>query len=271
MSDEQVLPELRAGSLEVKISRDPVSIRAAQKLRYSIFFGEMGGVSQNPQVVAEERDFDDYDDICDHLLVLDHSRGSRPAEEIVGCYRLLRRSVMPKIGRFYTSGEFDLTAVEQVPGEIMELGRSCVHANYRNRAVMQLLWRGIGEYMAKYDITLLFGCASFTGIDPKQYAEALSYLYHFHLAPPELRLTALPQHYTRMDLLPKEEIDPKRALSAIPPLIKGYLRLNGVIGDGAFIDEECRSIDVGIVVKTDRVTDKYARRYQGGGWGGDAG
>ncbi len=265
---EPILPELRAGSLEVKISRDPEAIHAAQKLRYSIFFGEMGGVSQRPQVIAEQRDFDEYDDVCDHLLVIDHDRAT-PQEKIVGCYRLLRRSVMPKIGRFYTAGEFDISPVEKVGGEIMELGRSCVHANYRNRAVMQLLWRGIGEYMAKYDITLLFGCASFTGTNPEEYAEALSYLYHYHLAPPELRLTALPQHYQRMNLLPKEAIDPKRAFNMVPPLIKGYLRLNGVVGDGAFIDDECHSIDVGIIVKTNLVTDKYAKRYQGGGWGGD--
>lgn len=268
--NERVLPELRAGSLEVRISRDPREIYDAQKLRYSIFFGEMGGVSQRPQVRAEQRDFDEFDDVCDHLLVMDHDR-PKPETKIVGCYRLLRRSQMPKIGRFYTSGEFDISAVEKVEGEIMELGRSCVHANYRNRAVMQLLWRGIGEYVAKYNVTLMFGCASFTGINPQEYAQALSYLYYYHLAPPELRLTALPQHYQPMNLLPKEAVEPKAALAILPPLIKGYLRLNGVIGDGAFIDEECHSIDVGIIVKTDLVTDKYARRYQGEiGWGADS-
>lgn len=252
----------------MRISRDPREIFAAQKLRYTIFFGEMGGVSHSPQVIAEQRDFDEYDDVCDHLLVLDHDRAAE--EKIVGCYRLLRRSQMARIGRFYTSSEFDIRAVEKIPGEIMELGRSCVHANYRNRAVMQLLWRGIGEYVAKYNVTLMFGCASFVGIDPQEYAEALSYLYYYHLAPPELRLTALPEHYQRMDLIPKDQINSKTALAALPPLIKGYLRLSGVIGDGAFIDLECRSIDVGIIVKTDLVTDKYARRYQGEtGWSGD--
>lgn len=267
---ERVLPELRAGNLEVKISRDPQEIFAAQKLRYTIFFGEMGGVSHRPEVIAEQRDFDEFDDVCDHLLVIDHDRPTT-AEKVVGCYRLLRRSQMPKIGRFYTSGEFDVSAVKQVQGEILELGRSCVHANYRSRAVMQLLWRGIGEYVAKYNVTLMFGCASFVGIDPQEYAEALSYLYHYHLAPSELRLTALPEHYQRMDLVPKDQIDAKRALAALPPLIKGYLRLSGYIGDGAFIDEECKSIDVGIIVKTDLVTDKYAKRYQGeSGWNGDA-
>lgn len=266
---ERILPELRAGSLEVAVLSDALAIRAAQKLRYSIFFGEMGGVSRRPEVIAEQRDFDEYDEVCDHLLVIDHDRAT-PEEQIVGCYRLLRRSVMPKIGRFYTASEFDISAVEKIEGEILELGRSCVHAGYRNRAVMQLLWRGIGEYMAKYNITVLFGCASFTGIDPQEHAEALSYLYHYHLAPPERRLTALPEHYQRMDLRPKDSFDSKRAFAKVPPLIKGYLRLGGVIGDGAYIDEECHTVDVGIIVKTDLVTDKYVKRYQGGtGWSGE--
>lgn len=255
--------EIRAGSLEVKISRNPVEIFAAQKLRYSIFFGEMGGVSQKPQVVAEKRDFDEFDDVCDHLLVLDHSRATTE-EKVVGCYRLLRKSVMPKIGRFYSESEFDITPIKAWKGEVMELGRSCVHANYRNRGVMQLLWRGIGEYVATYGVELMFGCASFTGINPQEYAEALSYLYHYHLSPPEMRQKALPEHYTNMNLMPKEAIDTRAALNVLPPLIKGYLRLSGFIGDGAFIDYECHSIDVGVIVKTDLVTEKYARRYQTG-------
>lgn len=255
--------EIRAGSLEVKISRDAEEIFAAQKLRYRIFFGEMGGQASNPQVITEQRDFDAFDEVCDHLLVIDHSRATT-AEKVVGCYRLLRKSVMPKIGRFYSESEFEISPIKKWPGEVMELGRSCVHENYRNRAVMQLLWRGIGEYVATYGVELMFGCASFTGINPEEYAEALSYLYHFHLAPPEMRSTALPQHYVNMNLMPKEQVNVRHALNALPPLIKGYLRLSGFIGDGAFIDPECRSIDVGIIVKTDLVTEKYARRYQTG-------
>jgi L-ornithine Nalpha-acyltransferase len=265
-ADDITRGELRVGNLGVKVSRDPDEIREAQRLRYQIFFGEMGGVSHNPTVIKEQRDFDDFDEVCDHLLVLDHDE-AHPEGRVVGTYRLLRREGRAKIGRFYTESEFDITPIKNYPGEVMELGRSCVHEAYRNRAVMQLLWRGIGEYVAKYDVHLMFGCASFMGTDLTEHALALSYLHHYHLAPENLRAKALPAHYHSMNLMPKEAIDPKAALQEVPALIKGYLRLNGVIGDGVYIDKECNSIDVSVVVKTDLVTEKYVKRYKGSGGG----
>lgn len=257
----QDFPEIRAANLGVLVTQDSEYVEAAQRLRYRIFFDEMGGKADNPQVVEQQRDFDDYDAVCDHLLVLDHDKPDG-VDQVVGTYRLLRREGMKKIGSFYTESEFDISAIKRYPGEVMELGRSCVDAAYRNRAVMQLLWRGIGEYVARHDVELMFGCASFNGTDIERYRLALSYLYHNHLAPEELRPVALPQYFNNINLMPAEEIDARAALAELPALIKGYLRLNGFIGDGAFIDHECNSTDVSIVVKTDRVADKYARRYQ---------
>lgn len=265
-----LFPEIRAGNLGVCIINDPLHIEAAQKLRYQIFFGEMGGVAHNPDVVAQQRDFDDFDEVCDHLLVLDHDL---PIEtgQVVGTYRLLRREGMRKIGRFYSESEFDVSPLKNFSGEVMELGRSCVHPDYRNRSVMQLLWRGIGEYVARNNVEIMFGCASFSGVDPQEHALALSYLYHYHLAPEALRPVTLPEHFHAINLMPIEAIDKREALAAIPPLIKGYLRLNGWIGNGAFVDPECKSVDVSIVVKTDMVTDKYVKRYNtDGNSGGDA-
>lgn len=257
----QDFPEIRAANLGVLVTQDPEYVEAAQRLRYRIFFDEMGGKAHNPEVIEQQRDFDAYDEVCDHLLVLDHDR-PEGGQQVVGTYRLLRRAAMEKIGRFYTENEFDITAIKQYPAEVMELGRSCVDVEYRNRAVMQLLWRGIGEYVERHNVELMFGCASFNGTDIEQYKLALSYLYHNHLAPKELRPVTLPEYFNSIDLIPAHEIDAKKALTTLPALIKGYLRLNGFIGDGAFIDPECNSIDVSIVVKTDRVADKYARRYQ---------
>ena len=256
--------ELRAGNLGVKISTDADEIIAAQHLRYAIFFGEMGGISHNPEVAKQGRDFDAFDAFCDHLLVLDHNE-EHPEGKVVGTYRLLRREGMKKIGRFYTQSEFDVSRIIASPGEIVELGRSCVHPDYRNRAAMQLLWRGIGEYVAKFNINLMFGCASFKGTDIQEHALALSYLYHNHLTPEHLRPVTLPQFYHSMDILPPEQIDAKHALNEIPALIKGYLRLNGTIGDGVFIDRECNSTDVSVVVMSDLITDKYVKRYKGTG------
>ena len=125
----------------------------------------------------------------------------------------------------------------QFPGRIMELGRSCVDPAYRSRAAMQMLWRGIAAYVFHHRIDLMFGCASLPGTDPDALAATLTYLYYHHLAPPAVRPRALPHRYVDMRrMLDPAELDPKRVLAQLPPLIKGYLRLGGFIGDGAVID-----------------------------------
>lgn len=252
------LGELRAGTLEVFVASRSEDIEAAQRLRYQVFFEEMGAPAVG-EIGRQQRDFDDFDEVCDHLLVVEHQELG--GYKVVGTYRMLRRQAMKAIGRFYTDAEFDISAIKNTEGEILEVGRSCVTPEFRNRAVMQLLWRGIGAYVSKFEIRLLFGCASFHGIDPKQHALALSYLHHYHLAPIECRPVALKERYVEMNVLPKEKIDVKEAFSALPALIKGYLRLNGYIGAGAVVDPEYNTTDVSIVVKTDLVTEKYAQRY----------
>lgn len=254
--------EIRAGNLAVRLALTSHEIEAAQALRYRIFYEEMQGIP-SPEVRNLKRDYDEFDAYCDHLLVMDYDHAA--GDQVVGTYRLLRRSAMQKLGRFYSQSEFDITPILLEEGEILELGRSCVDEQYRNRAVMQLLWRGIGAYVSAHDIKLMFGCASFTGTDLGQHALPLAYLYHYHLAPAELRATALPDQYIEMNRMPKEAIDAKEAFAALPALIKGYLRLSGYIGHGAVIDPHCNTVDVGIVVKTDRVTDKYAQRYSSNG------
>ena len=127
---------------------------------------------------------------------------------------------------------------------------------------MQLLWSGIAAYVFYYSIDLMFGCASLPGIDPDALAMPLSYLYHHHLAPADLRPRALPERYVDMRRLRSPAIDPARALAALPPLIKGYLRLGGFVGDGAVIDEQFNTTDVCILVKTDLITEKYSRHYE---------
>lgn len=229
-------------------------IEAAKSLRYRVFYEEMGA-QPSPKMAARKQDFDGFDEICDHLLVIDHER--KGLDAVVGTYRLLRRSVADQHGGFYTADEYDITNIIAHPGEILELGRSCVDADYRNRATMTLLWRGNAAYVHYYDITLMFGCGSLPGTDPESLTVPLAYLYHNHLAPPELRPTALSERYVGMDLMAPEDIDAKAALKSLPPLIKGYLRLGGFVGDGAVIDHQWNSVDVSIVVKTDLVTEKY--------------
>jgi len=250
---------IRAGSLSVHVTNLRKEIEDSQRLRYRIFYEEMGGTPPK-EVKDEKRDFDVFDDYCDHLLAIDYSLPPETGQ-VVGSYRLLRRSAMRPLGRFYSEGEYDISALKQEKGEILELGRSCVDPRYRNRAVLQLLWRGIASYVSLHDIKLMFGCASFIGTDVKAHAMGLSYLYHYHMAPKDLRTSALPDQHVEMNLLPREAINVREAFASLPTLIKGYLRVNGFIGHGAVIDWQCNTVDVGVVVKTELVTDKYAQRY----------
>ena len=258
-----------AGMLEVRLARNAAEITAAQSLRFRVFYEEMAA-KPSPEVAAARRDFDRFDDYCDHLLVIDRQLGDGP-ESIVGTYRLLRRSVADRHGGFYTETEFDITQLKAVPGELLELGRSCVDARYRTRPTMQMLWTGIAAYVFANDIRVMFGCASLPGTDPQAVAGALSYLHHRHLAPAAIRPRALANRFVDMNLLPADGVDEadaaraldaRAALAGLPPLIKGYLRLGGFIGEGAVIDHEFNTIDICIIVVTDQITDKYFNHYQ---------
>jgi putative hemolysin len=257
--------DIRVGEIELRLAETPGEVEAAQSLRYRVFYEEMAA-RPTPQMAAVRRDFDSFDPYCDHLLVIDHKKGAGAAG-VVGTYRLLRRDMAARRGQFYSVDEYDIAPLLAQRGEILELGRSCISPEARTRSAMQLMWRGIADYVMYYEIALMFGCASLAGIDVSQHALPLSYLYHKHLAPPELRPRALPHRYVDMAVLAPDAIDARAALNLLPPLIKGYLRLGGFVGDGAVIDEQFNTTDVCIVVKTDWVTARYYRHYtreQGG-------
>ncbi len=249
-----------SGGMEARIAGSEADIDASQALRYRVFFEEMSA-KPSPEVRTRKRDFDDFDSLCDHLLVIDHDK-SEFEGVVVGTYRLLRRSTVPAKVGFYSADEYDISCLDAYPGEIMELGRSCVDAEHRTRPTMQLLWRAIAAYVFHYDVGLMFGCGSLSGTDPAEMALVLSYLYHHHLAPPALRVTALPGRYIDMRLMDETKIDPRRALAELPPLIKGYLRLGGFVGDGAVVDYDFNTTDVSIIVKTDLITEKYFKHYE---------
>ena len=266
LAEDRAAPEepasfhIRSGTLAVRLARNPTEVAAAQALRYRVFYDEMGA-RPSPEMERSRRDFDSFDEFADHLLVMDNARGLGP-DAVIGTYRLIRRPAAERAGRFYSAAEYDISTMVAYPGAILELGRSCVDASTRNRPTMQLLWRGIAAYVFHYQIDLMFGCASLHGTDPEALAVPLSYLHYHHLAPPALRPRALEKLYVDMSWLPPQAIDPAKALAELPPLIKGYLRLGGFVGDGAVIDRQFNTIDVSIVVKTDLVTDKYYRHYE---------
>lgn len=257
----QPLSETRdvADGLEVRLAESGAEVAAAQALRFRVFYEEMGA-KPTEAMRAAHSDFDDFDAVCDHLLVIDRARG-KGAAGVVGTYRLMRRAPGEAFGRFYTAGEYDIADILANGGNFMELGRSCVDTRYRNGATMKKLWDGIAAYVFENDVDLMFGCASLPGTDIQALAGHLSYLYHHHLAPEGLRPRALPQLRVDMALLPKEALNPRRALAELPPLIKGYLRLGGFVGDGAVIDHQFNTTDVCVMVKTDLVTAKYRAHY----------
>ncbi len=252
--------EIRSGNLGVRIAGGSAEIDAVQALRYRVFYQEMGA-RPDAATTAAQRDRDIYDTVADHLLVVDHGLGEG-TENVVGTYRLIQRDAAKRIGHFYSSDEYDIERIEAIPGRILELGRSCVDAPYRSRAAMQLLWRGIAAYVFQNKIELMFGCASLPGIEPDAVALELSYLYYHHLAPASIRPRALPHRYIEMRRMERDAIDPRTALTKLPPLIKGYLRLGGFVGDGAVIDPQFNTTDVAVVVQTDLVTDKYYKHYE---------
>ena len=251
----------RADLLEVRLAASPAEVAAAQALRYEIFYEEMGA-RPTPAMARFRRDFDDHDAVCDHLLVIDHADGRRP--RVVGTYRLLRQDVAMANGGFYSAGEYDLApllAQARPDRQLLELGRSCVAPAWRTSATISLLWRGIAAYLQQHRIGHLFGCASLHGADPALHAAELSWLFHHHLAPPELRATALPPHRVDMNALPAASIDARAAARALPPLVKAYLRVGAMVGDGGFVDHQFNTVDVFVVMPVDRITSRYATRF----------
>lgn len=250
----------RIGALEVRLASKKKHIRKAQRLRYEVFFEEGGAI---PDLVLKlaRRDMDAFDAICDHLLVVDTSRTF--GRKIVGTYRLLRRDVADQHFGFYSEGEFNIDPLlkRHPAARMLELGRSCVLKPYRDKRTVELLWLGIYKYVLQNQIDVMFGCASFDGTDPDRLALPLSYLSHFASATDEWHVRALDKRYVPMNRLPIDNIDPKRAISAMPPLIKGYLRLGARFGQGAVIDRSFNTTDVLVVLPIAAIPPRYAAHF----------
>lgn len=252
----------RLGALETRLAVSKSEIAAAQSVRYEVFAEEMGA-SMAPENVRLRRDIDAFDEICDHLLVLDTNIDGDPEDQVVGTYRLLRGSIAALHGGFYSASEFDIEGMlaRHPDKRFMELGRSCVLPNYRTRRTLELLWQGNWAYALRNRVDVMFGCASFAGIRPEAHALALSFLHHNCPATPEWSVSALPGLHRSMDMMPPEAVDARRALSAMPPLVKGYLRLGAMVGDGAFVDHAFRTTDVMIVLPIANISHRYLNYY----------
>ncbi len=247
-----------APAFAVKLADTPDELRAAQALRYQVFVRELGGggaMVDHDQGLEQDR----FDPFFDHMIVTDTA-----SDQVVGVYRLLRDDQARAMGQFYSEDEYDLSVLRASGRKLLELGRSCLHRDYRGGMAMFHLWSGLADYVTRHQIEILFGVASFHGTDVQALAGPLSMLHHNHLAPPELRVRSQPQHFQTMDLLPTDQLNRRQAMVDTPALIKAYLRLGGFVGEGAFIDHAFNTTDVCLVLDTARMNDRQRRIYAGG-------
>ena len=257
----KIFPKIEFGDFIIKLVDTKSELKKAQALRYSVFYKEKKARPTFPKKMMR-LDYDKIDKFADHLIVIDKKR-KRIKNKIVGTYRLLRGDVASDFGGFYTSSEFDLTNILNSYNhkKILELGRSCVHKDYRNGTIMNLLWKAIAEYIKLYDIKVLLGCASFQGTNVQKLSKELSYLRSNFSLPDEISVKSLVNN--NCSVYNKNNINKSdiRTFVKLPPLIKGYLRVGGRVSDSFFIDYDFNTIDLCVVVQTDNIDEKYKNKY----------
>ena len=259
LSDEAMVLG-RIGPLEVRLATQGDDIGEAQRLRYDVFFDE-GRATAPREAQLLRRDHDAFDAVCDHLLVIDTTCAH--GRSIVGTYRLLRREIAARHFGFYSESEFNLAPMlsRHPQARLLELGRSCVLKPYRDKRTVELLWHGIWTYVRQHRVDAMFGCASFDGINPDAIAEPLSFLARHALAREEWRIKARSDLYLAMERMADRPVDIRRALQAMPPLIKGYLRLGARFGEGAVIDRSFNTIDVLVILPVSDISQRYITHF----------
>lgn len=259
--NNKTFPKIEVGDFVIKLADTNSELKKSQALRYSVFYKEKK-VKPNFQKKMMRLDYDKIDKFADHLIVIDKKRKGFK-NKIVGTYRLIRGDIASHFGGFYTSSEFDLTNILNSYNntQILELGRSCVHKDYRNGTTMNLLWKAIAEYIKLYDIKVLLGCASFQGIDVQKFSKELSYLRSNFSLSDEMSVQSLVNN--NFPVNDKNNINESdlRTFAKLPPLIKGYIRVGGRVSDSFFVDYDFNTIDLCVVVQTENIDEKYKNKF----------
>ena len=238
-------------SLAVGFARSQGDILDAQRLRYRVFAGEMG--ARLPSRIAGV-DHDIYDPYCDHLIVRDER-----SNEVVGTYRILSPQNARRLGGYYSENEFDLTRLQHLRGKLVEIGRACVHPDYRSGATITLLWAGLARYMIEGRHEHLIGCASISMADGGHAAASLYNRLAEHMSPLEYRVfprCPLPLTSLRCDL-------PEALQPPVPPLIKGYLRAGAWICGAPAWDPDFNTADLPVLLPMRQLDARYARHFIG--------
>lgn len=255
---------IKVRDYEVRLTRNKEERRQVRQLRYAVFVEEEGANATEEQKHLRE-EYDAFDRFAEYMAVFHNGK-------IVGTYRIIDRNAAEKMGGFYTETEFNISKIKRYSGNIAEMSRACVAKEYRENAlVMRMLWAGLGEYIVRRKIMVLFGVASWVGTKPVESAQAISYLYYNNLSPLNLRATVVSENFaegvnpklSRMNILPKEFIDESDARKQMTPLIKGYLRLGASFGKGVFIDKPFNSYDVFVMLQTKKIDAAYQKHFLG--------
>lgn len=246
---------LRSDKLEIKLASSQAEINAALRLRFEVFNLEL----QEGLRASWERgyDTDAYDACCDLLIARDLA-----TDQIVGTYRLLRQSRAERHLGFYSENEFDLTELKRLPGELLELGRSCVAWSHRSAGVIGHLWGGIIEYARQRHIRWLFGCGSLHSAELSEVETIWAYLRDHHAAPVGYRVR--PVSSCRMKINEEAQLsdEPRRLLRRLPPVMKGYLRAGAMICGGPAWDAEFGTADVLVLLDLQNYAARYSNHYQ---------
>ena len=233
------------------VNDDDLLIKNAQRLRFNTFFKE-SLINRSDYVL----DSDEYDKFCDHLVVIDKSVSSH---HVVGTYRLMINSSNNHKGDFYTETEFDLCNLKKLDLKILEVGRSCVHRNYRDGKIIRLLWRGLSSYIKKSKVDLIIGCASFQCNNINKIRNQLSFLKNFYSAPKKYLTFPLKSKNAKWKSADISKISKLKIFKSLPPLIKAYLRVGAWVGEGAVFDPHFKTIDICIILKSDKIDPKYLK------------
>lgn len=238
----------------VKLAETEEEKIAAQKLRFEVFNLEMNeGLSASWETGLDQ---DQFDEFADHLIVID-----RNTSQVVGTYRMLKKSVANLNGGFYSEGEFDLTNLKKLSVEILEMGRSCVNKDYRSTGVINLLWAGIAKYLELTGAQFMFGCGSLHTHNVDEVSRIYAYLKSKYLADDKFRVYPLEKCVVKglNDTILID--DSKEILKKLPPLLKGYFRLGAMICGEPALDTEFGTTDFFILLPTGRITKRYQQHY----------
>ena len=240
----------------IKIAESNFEIKKAQSLRYKIFFKEKK-IKKKSFKFLLQRDYDFYDKISDHLIIIDNNREIR--DNVIGTYRLLRGNCAKLYRGFYTEQEFDISNLKKnfSSKDILELGRSCVHPQYRSGIILKLLWQAISNYIKMYKIKILMGCASFHGTNPSKFEDEFSLLYESYRLPEDYNVKSLQSNEISFN----KNINHSTILNKLPPLIKGYLRAGGMVSENFYIDKEFETIDYCVIMLTEKIVSRYQNKF----------